>query len=76
MSSTPLSRLDVVKRAGPLIFANATVPLAGIIDTFVLSYAGDKTDLGGVALAVYAAVADLSPRKAPVEVVAPDPTGD
>ena len=42
----------------------------------VLKYLFYLAVLGGVALAVYAAVADLSPRKAPVEVVAPDPTGD
>ena len=46
----PLTRLDVLSRAWPLIFANATVPLAGVIDTFVLGLSGDSTDLGGVAL--------------------------
>lgn len=50
MSDKPLSRLEVLNRAWPLIFANATVPLAGVIDTFVLSYAGDETDIAGVAL--------------------------
>jgi MATE family multidrug resistance protein len=33
-----------------LVFANATVPLAAVIDTFVLGLSGDKSDLGGVAL--------------------------
>jgi MATE family multidrug resistance protein len=50
MSDTKLTRLAVLNRAWPLIFANATVPLAGVIDTFVLSYAGDETDIAGVAL--------------------------
>lgn len=50
MNSTPLTRMTVINRAWPLIFANATIPLAGVVDTFVLGLAGDKTDLGGVAL--------------------------
>ncbi len=50
MSRTPLTRMEVIQRAWPLVFANATVPLAGVIDTFVLGLAGDETDLGGVAL--------------------------
>lgn len=50
MSTKPLTRMEVIQRAWPLVFANATVPLAGVIDTFVLGLAGDETDLGGVAL--------------------------
>ena len=51
MSSHPeLTRIDVIKRALPLVVANATVPLAGVVDTFVLGLSGDKSDLGGVAL--------------------------
>lgn len=50
MSDKPLTRLEVLNRAWPLIFANATVPLAGVVDTFVLGLTGDETDLGGVAL--------------------------
>ena len=46
----PLTRKAVLARAWPLIFANATVPLAGVIDTFVLGLSGDGSDLGGVAL--------------------------
>ncbi|WP_417495652.1 MATE family efflux transporter [Maricaulis sp.] len=45
-----LTRLEVIKRALPLVAANATVPLAGVVDTFVLGLSGDKSDLGGVAL--------------------------
>ena len=50
MSTAPLTRIEVLKRALPLVFANATIPLAGVIDTFVLGLSGDKSDLGGVAL--------------------------
>lgn len=50
MSVAPLTRTDVLKRAWPLVFANAAVPLAGVTDTFVLGLSGDTADLGGVAL--------------------------
>lgn len=50
MSTAPLTRTDVLKRAWPLVFANAAVPLAGVTDTFVLGLSGDTADLGGVAL--------------------------
>ena len=40
----------MLRRAWPLVFANAAVPLAAAADTFVLGLAGDTTDLGGVAL--------------------------
>jgi MATE family multidrug resistance protein len=50
MSSEPLTRVQVLRRAWPLVFANAAVPLAAAADTFVLGLAGDTTDLGGVAL--------------------------
>ncbi|WP_203291809.1 MATE family efflux transporter [Maricaulis parjimensis] len=50
MSTAPLTRIDVLKRAWPLVFANAAVPLAGVADTFVLGLSGDTADLGGVAL--------------------------
>ncbi|WP_339742694.1 MATE family efflux transporter [uncultured Maricaulis sp.] len=49
-SRPALTRIDVIKRALPLVIANATVPLAGVVDTFVLGLSGDKGDLGGVAL--------------------------
>lgn len=45
-----LTRIEVIKRAAPLVIANASVPLAAVIDTFVLGLSGDKSDLGGVAL--------------------------
>ena len=51
MSGHPeLTRIGVIKRALPLVIANATLPLAGVADTFVLGLSGDKSDLGGVAL--------------------------
>lgn len=50
MSIAPLTRTDVLKRAWPLVFANAAVPLAGVTDTFVLGLSGETADLGGVAL--------------------------
>jgi multidrug resistance protein, MATE family len=50
MMSERLTRLQVLRRAWPLVFANAAVPLAAAVDTFVLGLAGDTTDLGGVAL--------------------------
>ena len=50
MSSESLTRLQVLRRAWPLVFANAAVPLAAAADTFVLGLSGDATDLGGVAL--------------------------
>lgn len=50
MPSESLTRLQVLRRAWPLVFANASVPLAAAVDTFVLGLAGDTTDLGGVAL--------------------------
>jgi MATE family multidrug resistance protein len=52
MAAVPLTRRQVLSRAWPLVFANATVPLAGVVDTFVLGLSGDAADLGGVALGV------------------------
>ncbi len=42
--------MQVLNKAWPLVFANATVPLAAVVDTFVLGLSGDASDLGGVAL--------------------------
>ncbi len=50
MASESLTRVQVLSRAWPLVFANAAVPLAAAVDTFVLGLSGDATDLGGVAL--------------------------
>jgi len=51
-TSPPLSRARVFHLAWPMIFANAAVPLAGVVDTAVIGMVGDKSDLGGVALGV------------------------
>ncbi|CAN5306721.1 MATE family efflux transporter [soil metagenome] len=45
-----LTRGLVLRRAWPLVFANAAIPLASAADTFVLGLAGDASDIGGVAL--------------------------
>lgn len=50
LSVQPLTRARAWQIAWPMIFANATVPLAGVVDTAVIGAVGDKADLGGVAL--------------------------
>ena len=50
MTSESLTRIQVLRRAWPLVFANAAVPLAAAADTLVLGLSGDASDLGGVAL--------------------------
>ncbi len=47
-----LTRGQIFRRAWPLVFANGAVPLAGVVDTFVLGLTGATEDLGGVALGV------------------------
>ena len=49
MSDLTLTRRSVLARAWPLVFANATVPIAGVVDTFVLGRTGSAADLAGVA---------------------------
>lgn len=49
-SPPPLTRRRVFGLAWPMVFANATLPLAGIVDTFVIGLVGNASDLGGVAL--------------------------
>jgi MATE family multidrug resistance protein len=46
----PLTRRHALSIALPMVFANAVVPLAGVVDTFVVGAVGDDSDLGGVAL--------------------------
>lgn len=46
----PLTRRRVFALAWPMVFANAALPLAGVVDTFVIGLVGDAADLGGVAL--------------------------
>lgn len=45
-----LTRREVVRQAGPMILANAVVPLAGVVDTAVIGAVGGSSDLGGIAL--------------------------
>lgn len=48
--TAPLTRLAVLRRAAPIIVANATVPLLGLIDTAVIGNTGAVTHLGAIAL--------------------------
>ncbi len=50
MTKTVLTRKRVLALTWPMIFANAMIPLVGVIDTAVISFDGDATDIGGVAL--------------------------
>ncbi|HTU58234.1 MAG TPA: MATE family efflux transporter, partial [Polyangiales bacterium] len=45
-----LTRAEVLRRAWPIILANATVPLLSLVDTAVIGHTGSATDLGAVAL--------------------------
>ena len=48
----PLTRARAFSLAWPMMFANAVLPLAGVVDTAVIAAVGDAADLGGVALGV------------------------
>ena len=50
--NAPLTRSGVIRMAVPMIFANATEPLAGVVDTVVIGMTADDLRLGGVALGV------------------------
>ena len=50
MTPVPLSRKRVIALTWPMIFANALIPLVGVIDTAVIGLSGDATDIGGVAV--------------------------
>lgn len=41
----------IIRLATPIILANASVPLLGLVDTIAIGQTGDAADLGGVALA-------------------------
>ncbi len=45
----PITRLEVLRRAWPIILANASVPLLGLVDTAVIGNFGDIADLGAIA---------------------------
>lgn len=48
--ASELTRAEVLRRAWPIILANATVPLLSLVDTAVIGNSGSATDLGAVAL--------------------------
>jgi MATE family multidrug resistance protein len=51
MSPLPeLTRRRVFDLAWPMVFANAALPLAGVMDTLVIGLRGNVSDLAGVAL--------------------------
>lgn len=43
------SRRAIIQLAIPIILANATVPLLGLVDTAVIGHTGDSADLGAIA---------------------------
>lgn len=45
-----LTYRDILRRAWPLILANAAVPLLGLVDTAVIGNVGSIADLGAIAL--------------------------
>lgn len=52
-TSTPLAaltRADLLRKAWPIILANASVPLLGLVDTAVIGHYGSTADLGALAL--------------------------
>jgi MATE family multidrug resistance protein len=48
--SAALTRSEVLRRAWPIILANATLPLLGLVDTAVIGNVGSLRDLGAIAL--------------------------
>ena len=48
--SPTLTRLGIARRAWPIILANASVPLLGLVDTAVIGHYGSASDLGALAL--------------------------
>jgi len=44
------TRRAVVRQAWPIILANASVPLLGLVDTAVIGHYGSEADLGALAL--------------------------
>lgn len=49
-TDSPLTRRAVLRKAWPIIVANATVPLLGLVDTAVIGNLGSERDLGAIAL--------------------------
>ncbi len=46
----PLTRAGIARRAWPIILANASLPLLGLVDTAVIGHYGSTADLGALAL--------------------------
>ena len=46
----PLTRASIARQAWPIILANASVPLLGLVDTAVIGHFGSTADLGALAL--------------------------
>lgn len=46
----PLTRTAIARKAWPIILANASVPLLGLVDTAVIGHFGSAVDLGALAL--------------------------
>lgn len=49
-STAPVTHRAIAHRAWPIIVANATVPLLGLVDTAVIGHTGSAVDLGAIAL--------------------------
>lgn len=49
-AAPPLTRMAIVRQAWPIILANASVPLLGLVDTAVIGHFGSTVDLGALAL--------------------------
>jgi len=49
-AAPPLTRKAIVRQAWPIILANASVPLLGLVDTAVIGHFGSTVDLGALAL--------------------------
>lgn len=49
-SSAEVDRREIVRLAWPIVLANASVPLLGLIDTAVIGNTGTVEDLGAIAL--------------------------
>lgn len=48
--ASEFSRNEAIKQVWPLILANATTPLLGLVDTAILGHGGRVSDLGALAL--------------------------
>ena len=46
----PLTRASIARKAWPIIVANASVPLPGLVDVAVIGHYGSTADLGALAL--------------------------